>query len=100
MRCHNGDRPYECSLCNFAFTTKANCERHLRNRHLATKTDLRACIIHHDESDKRDAGTMTVEAPLDLSTKKPRVEPLQNMDVKMVVKNGVLVPKQKQRRYR
>ncbi|XP_014278963.1 oocyte zinc finger protein XlCOF6 [Halyomorpha halys] len=102
MRCHNGDRPYECSLCNFAFTTKANCERHLRNRHSATKTDLRGCIIHHDESEKRDAGTMTVEAPLDLSTKRTPAEPVPYpyLDVRMVVKNGVLVPKQKQRRYR
>lgn len=100
MRCHNGDRPYECSLCNFAFTTKANCERHLRNRHSATKTDLRGCIIHHDEAEKRDATTMTVEAPLDLSTKKPDPPQFPYIDVRMVVKNGVLVPKQKQRRYR
>ncbi|KAL1115314.1 hypothetical protein AAG570_007345 [Ranatra chinensis] len=51
MRTHNGDRPYECALCNYAFTTKANCERHLRNRHAASRCDLKKSIIYHPSED-------------------------------------------------
>jgi len=29
-RKHNGERPFECSICKFMFTTKANCERHTK----------------------------------------------------------------------
>ncbi|CAO1397851.1 unnamed protein product [Diamesa serratosioi] len=73
MRTHNGDRPYECALCNYAFTTKANCERHLRNRHgKSTRDDVKKAIVYHPSEDS----------------------------IKMVIKNGVLMPKQKQRRYR
>ncbi|KAJ8949253.1 hypothetical protein NQ318_022766 [Aromia moschata] len=52
MRTHNGDRPYECSLCNYAFTTKANCERHLRNRHAkTTREEVKKSIIYHPSED-------------------------------------------------
>lgn len=27
LRTHNGERPYQCTICKYAFTTKANCER-------------------------------------------------------------------------
>ncbi|XP_069073084.1 zinc finger protein ZFPM1 [Pleurodeles waltl] len=30
MRSHSGERPFVCSICHSAFTTKANCERHLK----------------------------------------------------------------------
>ncbi|XP_062860244.1 zinc finger protein ZFPM1 [Trichomycterus rosablanca] len=30
MRTHSGERPFFCLICLSAFTTKANCERHLR----------------------------------------------------------------------
>lgn len=51
-RTHNGDRPYECALCNYAFTTKANCERHLRNRHAkATRDEIKRAIIYHPSED-------------------------------------------------
>lgn len=52
MRTHNGDRPYECRDCQYAFTTKANCERHLRNRHGKQGRDaVRASIIYHFSED-------------------------------------------------
>ncbi|XP_047002691.1 ras-responsive element-binding protein 1-like [Schistocerca americana] len=52
MRSHNGDRPYECALCNYAFTTKANCERHLRNRHSKlSRDDVKKSIIYHPSED-------------------------------------------------
>lgn len=52
MRSHNGDRPYECALCNYAFTTKANCERHLRNRHAKlSREDVKKSIIYHPSED-------------------------------------------------
>ena len=28
-----GQRPFYCKECGYAFTTKANCERHIRKRH-------------------------------------------------------------------
>ncbi|NXC49379.1 FOG1 protein, partial [Penelope pileata] len=30
MRSHSGERPFVCLICLSAFTTKANCERHLK----------------------------------------------------------------------
>uniref|UniRef100_H3BGB1 Zinc finger protein, FOG family member 1 n=1 Tax=Latimeria chalumnae TaxID=7897 RepID=H3BGB1_LATCH len=30
MRSHSGERPFVCLICYSAFTTKANCERHLK----------------------------------------------------------------------
>ena len=33
MRTHSGQRPFYCKECGYAFTTKANCERHIRKRH-------------------------------------------------------------------
>ncbi|XP_047008862.1 zinc finger protein ZFPM1 isoform X2 [Ictalurus punctatus] len=30
MRTHSGERPFVCLICLSAFTTKANCERHLK----------------------------------------------------------------------
>uniref|UniRef100_A0A8C4QWT3 C2H2-type domain-containing protein n=1 Tax=Eptatretus burgeri TaxID=7764 RepID=A0A8C4QWT3_EPTBU len=32
---HGHERPFACSLCLFAFTLRANCERHVRRRHPA-----------------------------------------------------------------
>lgn len=34
LRTHNGERPYMCTICEFPFTTKANCERHVRKIHI------------------------------------------------------------------
>lgn len=52
MRTHNGERPYECRDCQYAFTTKANCERHLRNRHgKVDRQAVRASIIYHLSED-------------------------------------------------
>ncbi|XP_023235305.1 ras-responsive element-binding protein 1-like [Centruroides sculpturatus] len=42
LRTHNGERPFQCAICKFAFTTKANCERHVRKRHKKiTKQEIR-----------------------------------------------------------
>ena len=52
MRTHNGERPYECRDCQYAFTTKANCERHLRNRHGKSNRDaVKASIVYHLSED-------------------------------------------------
>jgi hypothetical protein len=52
VRTHNADRPYECALCNSAFTTKANCERHLRNIHSKlSREDVKKSIIYHPSED-------------------------------------------------
>ena len=55
MRRHTGEKPYECKVCNFGFTTKANCERHLKNKHRkTTREQVRDCLIIH-ETDETEA---------------------------------------------
>ncbi|KAF6197747.1 hypothetical protein GE061_008713, partial [Apolygus lucorum] len=117
MRSHNGDRPFECSVCKFAFTTKANCERHLRNRHTkeaATQMDLPIDLSLKKKDPEVLYPYLTfpyfIPPPLIYQNlQKDLFRGLQltggrlverKEEVKMVIKNGVLVPKQKQRRYR
>jgi hypothetical protein len=60
MRGHTGQKPYECRLCNFGFTTKANCERHVKNKHNKnSKEDVRDHIIIHEglDCDDNDAAS-------------------------------------------
>ena len=55
MRGHTGQKPFECRLCNFGFTTKANCERHVKNKHNKnSKDDVRDHIIIHEGADGDD----------------------------------------------
>ncbi|BES99730.1 ZnF_C2H2 [Nesidiocoris tenuis] len=123
MRSHNGDRPFECAVCKFAFTTKANCERHLRNRH--TKEAATQMDLPIDLSLKKKEPSDVLYPYLSFPYFIPPPLVYQNLqkdlfrglqltggrlverkvhkeeeEVKMVIKNGVLVPKQKQRRYR
>ena len=52
MRTHTGEKPFECKLCNYGFTTKANCERHLKNKHGKTSRDaIKTSIIVHESED-------------------------------------------------
>uniref|UniRef100_A0ACB8EAD4 Uncharacterized protein n=1 Tax=Sphaerodactylus townsendi TaxID=933632 RepID=A0ACB8EAD4_9SAUR len=41
MRSHSGERPFVCLICLSAFTTKANCERHLK-----VHTDILNGVCH------------------------------------------------------
>ncbi|KAK1330362.1 LOW QUALITY PROTEIN: hypothetical protein QTO34_010551 [Cnephaeus nilssonii] len=41
MRSHSGERPFVCLICLSAFTTKANCERHLK-----VHTDTQSGVCH------------------------------------------------------
>uniref|UniRef100_A0A3Q1ET62 Zinc finger protein, FOG family member 1 n=1 Tax=Acanthochromis polyacanthus TaxID=80966 RepID=A0A3Q1ET62_9TELE len=41
MRTHSGERPFVCLICLSAFTTKANCERHLK-----VHTDTLSGVCH------------------------------------------------------
>ncbi|XP_033613809.1 zinc finger protein ZFPM1 [Fukomys damarensis] len=41
MRSHSGERPFVCLICLSAFTTKANCERHLK-----VHTDTLSGVCH------------------------------------------------------
>ena len=57
MRGHTGQKPFECKICNFGFTTKANCERHVRNKHNKnSKEDVRDHIIIHEGEDESYSG--------------------------------------------
>ena len=72
MRQHTGEKPFECKECNFGFTTKANCERHVKNKHGKTsRTDIREGIISHeiDECDKMDTSMDSQASPI----KMPRI---------------------------
>ena len=52
MRTHTGEKPFECKLCNYGFTTKANCERHLKNKHGKTSREaIKTSIIVHESED-------------------------------------------------
>ncbi|XP_069843896.1 zinc finger protein ZFPM1-like [Dipodomys merriami] len=42
MRSHSGERPFVCLICLSAFTTKANCERHLK-----VHTDTLSGVCHN-----------------------------------------------------
>lgn len=56
MNRHKGDRPFECAVCNYGFTLRANCERHLRNLHGKTsKDEVMQSIIYHP-SERSTAG--------------------------------------------
>merc|ERR1719295_2195017 len=50
MRNHTGEKPFECTICNFGFTTKANCERHVKNKHGKTSREdvVDSIIVHGD----------------------------------------------------
>ena len=52
MRRHTGEKPFECKICSFGFTTKANCERHLKNKHQKlTRESIRESLIIHETED-------------------------------------------------
>ena len=52
MRRHTGEKPFECKICQFGFTTKANCERHLKNKHgKLTRESIRESLIIHETED-------------------------------------------------
>ena len=56
MRCHTGEKPYECKICNYGFTTKANCERHLKNKHGKTSRDtIRSSILVHESANPENS---------------------------------------------
>eukprot|EP00090_Calanus_glacialis_P046003 TRINITY_DN8821_c0_g1_i1.p1 TRINITY_DN8821_c0_g1~~TRINITY_DN8821_c0_g1_i1.p1 ORF type:complete len:1154 (-),score=219.81 TRINITY_DN8821_c0_g1_i1:142-3603(-) len=56
MRGHTGQKPFECKICNFGFTTKANCERHVKNKHNKnSKEDVRDHIIIHEGDDESNS---------------------------------------------
>lgn len=58
MRTHTGEKPFECTLCNFGFTTKANCERHIKNKHgKLTREEVRDAIVVHEVTDDKNSSS-------------------------------------------
>ena len=53
MRTHTGEKPFECTICNFGFTTKANCERHVKNKHGKNTREevVESIIVHESDQD-------------------------------------------------
>ena len=60
MRTHTGEKPFECTICNFGFTTKANCERHVKNKHgKATREEVRDSIMIHESTEESEKNLNT-----------------------------------------
>uniref|UniRef100_H2Z6G2 C2H2-type domain-containing protein n=1 Tax=Ciona savignyi TaxID=51511 RepID=H2Z6G2_CIOSA len=61
QRTHTGLRPYSCTVCKLAFTTKANCERHVRKRHdIKHNTDIKELVFcDHDLLRKARIGNLS-----------------------------------------
>ena len=65
MRTHTGEKPFECKDCNFGFTTKANCERHVKNKHgKNSRAEVRESIVVHDIDDV-DLGSGKMDVSFD-----------------------------------
>ncbi|XP_059088725.1 ras-responsive element-binding protein 1-like isoform X2 [Tigriopus californicus] len=84
MRAHTGEKPFECKECNFGFTTKANCERHVKNKHgKNNRNEIRDSIaIHEVDDDSKLTGDEASPA------KAPRVEAVK----KVAAKSGLFAP--------
>ena len=60
MRTHTGEKPFECTICNFGFTTKANCERHVKNKHnKASREEVRDSILIHESTEESEKNLNT-----------------------------------------
>ena len=76
MRGHTGQKPFECKICNFGFTTKANCERHVRNKHNKnSKEDVRDHIIIHEGDDESYSSRHDNSYENDIMTANPTIFP-------------------------
>ncbi|XP_074654964.1 uncharacterized protein LOC141908711 isoform X1 [Tubulanus polymorphus] len=42
MRCHNGEKPFQCKFCSAQFSDLSNCKRHIRNQHSADSEIIKA----------------------------------------------------------
>ena len=74
MRTHTGEKPFECTICSFGFTTKANCERHVKNKHgKVTREEIRDSILIHEgaEDGEKQGGLNTSMTESNGSTENP-----------------------------
>ena len=78
MRRHTGEKPFECKVCNFGFTTKANCERHLKNKHRKTTRDqIRDCLLIHETEDTETLiSRMQMTGDITINRDNPHDEPI------------------------
>ncbi|XP_078687883.1 ras-responsive element-binding protein 1-like [Branchiostoma floridae x Branchiostoma belcheri] len=62
LRVHNMDHPFHCSVCDAAFTTKFNCQRHIGRVHNVEHENTEAMVVERQEEAVPDVES---EADLD-----------------------------------
>ncbi|GFY71555.1 ras-responsive element-binding protein 1 [Trichonephila inaurata madagascariensis] len=62
LRTHNGERPFQCVICKYAFTTKANCERHVKKKHKRfSKAEIRNAMQYNPNMSYRSGSDSSID---------------------------------------
>ncbi|CAH1269444.1 RREB1 [Branchiostoma lanceolatum] len=77
MRVHNLDHPFHCSICDAAFTTKFNCQRHVGRVHNVEHENTETMVVERQEEAVPDAES---DANLDLDSQHAATNLVEDSD--------------------